>query len=89
MEAATEALAERTPEEAVLIQEDINFKELGRKPLLWLMLPLALLAWLFISQKIILRDSFVLSSPPTGDFPGYQKWAPTTRVAEFQRSEIA
>ena len=35
IEAATDALAERTPVEAVLIQEEINFKELGIKPLLW------------------------------------------------------
>lgn len=33
MEAATEALADRTPEEAVLMQEEMNFRELGRKPL--------------------------------------------------------
>jgi hypothetical protein len=46
IEAATEALAERTPEDAVLIQEEMNFKELGRKPLLELELLLALL-WLF------------------------------------------
>lgn len=45
IEAATEALADRTPDEAVLMQEEINFRELGIKPL-----PLALLAWLFMSQ---------------------------------------
>lgn len=32
MEAATEALADRTPEETVLIQDEINLKELRLNP---------------------------------------------------------
>lgn len=36
MEAATEAPADRTPEEAVLMQDEMNFRELGRKPLVLL-----------------------------------------------------
>lgn len=43
MEAATEALADRTPEEAVLMQEEMNFKEFGIKPLVLLLLLLLLL----------------------------------------------
>ena len=37
MEAATEALADLTPEDAVLMQEEMNLKELGMNPLLLLL----------------------------------------------------
>ena len=43
MEAATEALADRTPEEAVLIQEEINLREFGINRLFLLLLLLLLL----------------------------------------------
>lgn len=48
MEATTEALAERTPEEAVLMQDDMNLKEEGINPLLLLLFPLA---WFFIVNE--------------------------------------
>lgn len=50
MEAATEALADRTPEEAVLMQEEMNLRELGRKPLavpLLLLVVVLVLVWPF------------------------------------------
>jgi hypothetical protein len=68
IEAATEALADRTPEEAVLMQEEMNFKELGINRLFLLLLLLLLLfsPLLLLFFIIINRYKKLLAPKVTG-----------------------
>lgn len=64
MEAATEAPADLTPEEAVLIQEEMNFSELGIKPLVLLFLPLTLFFALAVFFIVKWVAEFSVHRPP-------------------------
>lgn len=60
MEPATEAPADFTLEDTVLMQDDINLKELGKKPLEFAVVPFRLLLTLALLFRLTVEAFFII-----------------------------
>lgn len=80
MEPATEALANLTLDDTVLIQEEMSLNELGKNPLLFsLFFLLLLLFWFLLIIELTIPSHRQVTTPPP---------SPSSRAAERVRLSI-